>query len=79
MDKLSDHLKKAHKKFYCPYCLKENKLFLYQMKIYSQSNLSDHIKYGEFDNYNNIFISPPHPTCPFDGKLFTMKNNYFLI
>ena len=77
MDKLSDHLKKAHKKFYCPYCLKENKLFLYQMKIYSQSNLSDHIKYGEFDNYNNIFISPPHPTCPFDRKTFYNEEQLF--
>ena len=76
INKLSHHLNKSHKNFYCPYCLKENKLFLSQMKIYNQIELNDHIKYGEFDN-NNILISPPHPTCPFDGTTFYNEEKLF--
>ena len=73
---LSEHLNKVHKRFYCTYCLKENKLFLSQMNIYNQSNLKDHIQYGEYDK-NNILISPPHPSCPFDGNIFYNDEQLF--
>ena len=76
VNKLSNHLNKAHKKFYCPQCLNENKLFISQMKIYNQSELNDHIKYGEYDN-NNLLISPPHVTCPFDGNTFYNEERLF--
>ena len=72
---LSEHLNKVHKRFYCPYCLKENKLFLSQMSIYNQNNLDDHIKYGEYDK--NVLISPPHPSCPFDGTTFYNDEQLF--
>ena len=81
---LSEHLNKVHKRFYCEYCLKENKLFLSQMNIYNSTNLKDHIKYGEYDK--NILISPPHPSCAFDGatfyndeQLFNHMNNFHFI
>ena len=73
---LSEHLNKVHKRFYCQYCLKENKLFLSQMSIYNQNNLNDHIKYGEYDN--GVLISPPHPSCPFDGTTFYNDEQLFL-
>ena len=76
INKLSNHLNKVHKRFYCPCCLKENKLFLSELKTYNQSELNDHIKYGEYDN-NNILISPPHPTCPFDGNNFYNEEQLF--
>ena len=72
---LSEHLNKIHKRFYCPYCLKENKLFLSQMSIYNQKNLEDHIKYGEYDK--NLVISPPHPSCPFDNITFFNDEKMF--
>ena len=84
MNSLSEHLNKVHKRYYCPYCLKENKLFLSQMNIYNQKNLEDHIKYGEYEK--NVVISPPHPSCPFDGttffndeKMFTHMNTFHFI
>ena len=72
---LSEHLNKVHKRFYCQYCLKENKLFLSQMSIYNQNNLNDHIKYGEYDN--GLLISPPHPSGPFDGTTFYNDEQLF--
>ena len=82
---LSEHLNKVHKRFYCPYCLKENKLFLAQMNIYNKNNLEEHIKYGEYEN-DNALLSPPHPTCPFDNitffndeKMFTHMNTFHFI
>ena len=84
MNSLSEHLNKVHKRYYCPYCLKENKLFLSQMNIYNQKNLEDHIKYGEYEK--NVMISPPHPSCPFDSttffndeKMFTHMNTFHFI
>ena len=84
INSLSEHLGKVHKRYYCPYCLKENKLFLSEMNIYNQKNLEDHIKYGEYDK--NIVISPPHPTCPFDNttffndeKMFSHMNSFHFI
>jgi hypothetical protein len=84
MSSLSEHLNKVHKRYYCPYCLKENKLFLSQMSIYNQKNLEDHIKYGEYEK--NVVISPPHPSCPFDSttffndeKMFTHMNTFHFI
>ena len=35
------------------YIPQRNELFLSKMNIYNQSNLNDHIKYGEYDNKNN--------------------------
>ena len=85
INSLTEHLSKSHQRYYCQYCLKENKLFLSQMSIYNQSNLKDHIKYGEYDK-NNILISPPHPSCHFDGitfyndeQLFTHMNDHHFI
>ena len=84
INSLSEHLNKVHKRFYCPYCLKENKSFLSEMNIYNQKNLEDHIKYGEYDK--NVLISPPHPTCPFDNttfyndeKMFNHMNSFHFI
>ena len=73
---LSEHLNKVHKRYYCDYCLKENKLFLSQMRIYNQNNLNDHIKYGEYEN--GVMVSPPHPSCPFDGTTFYNDEQLFL-
>ena len=75
INSLSEHLKKVHKRYYCKYCLNENKLFLSQMNIYNKSNLEVHIKYGEYDK-NNL-ISPPHPSCPFDGSRFYNDEQLF--
>ena len=75
MNSLSEHLSKIHKRYYCPYCLKENKLFLSEMNIYNQKNLEDHIKYGEYEK--NIVVSPPHPTCPFDNTTFFNDERMF--
>ena len=72
---LSKHLNKVHKQFYCQYCLKENKLFLSQMRIYNKSNLEEHIKYGEYDK--DTLISPPHPSCPFDDTIFYNDEQLF--
>ena len=84
MNSLSEHLNKVHKRFYCPYCLKENKLFLSEMNIYNKKNLEDHIKYGEYNESG--LLSPPHPTCPFDNttffndeKMFTHMNSFHFI
>ena len=81
---LSEHLNKIHKRFYCPYCLKENKTFLSEMNIYNQKNLEDHIKYGEYNK--KIVLSPPHPSCPFDNttfyndeKMFSHMNSFHFI
>ena len=81
---LSEHLNKIHKRFYCPYCLKENKTFLSEMNIYNQKNLEDHIKYGEYNKKE--VISPPHPSCPFDSttfyndeKMFSHMNSFHFI
>ena len=81
---LSEHLNKIHKRFYCPYCLKENKTFLSEMNIYNQKNLEDHIKYGEYNK--KVVLSPPHPSCPFDSttfyndeKMFTHMNSFHFI
>ena len=63
MIELSKHLDKVHKRYYCEYCLKENKKFLREMPIYKDYELEDHIEYGEYQN-NNL-ISPPHPLCSF--------------
>ena len=75
INSLSEHLNNEHKSFYCQYCLKENKLFLSEMHIYKKSNFEEHIKYGEYDN--NTLISPPHPSCPFDGKIFYNDEQFF--
>ena len=75
INSLSEHINKVHKRFYCQYCLKENKLFLSQMHIYNKSNLEEHIKYGEYEN--NTLISPPHPSCPFDGNIFYNDKQLF--
>ena len=75
MNSLSEHLSKIHKRYFCPYCLKENKLFLSEMNIYNQKNLEDHIKYGEYEK--NIVVSPPHPTCPFDNTTFFNDERMF--
>ena len=81
---LSEHLNKIHKRFYCPYCLKENKTFLSEMNIYNKKNLEDHIKYGEYNKKE--VISPPHPSCPFDSttfyndeKMFSHMNSFHFI
>ena len=81
---LSEHLNKIHKRFYCPYCLKENKTFLSEMNIYNQKNLEDHIKYGEYNKKE--VLSPPHPSCPFDNttfyndeKMFSHMNSFHFI
>ena len=81
---LSEHLNKIHKRFYCPYCLKENKTFLSEMNIYNQKNLEDHIKYGEYNK--KVVLSPPHPSCPFDNttfyndeKMFSHMNSFHFI
>lgn len=66
---LIEHLEKSHNRFYCQYCLKENKTFISEMNIYNYQNLQNHIKYGEFDENTNVRI-PPHPTCPFDNITF---------
>ncbi len=63
MFELSKHLDKIHKRYYCEYCLKENKKFLREMPIYKDYELKEHIEYGEYQN-NNL-ISPPHPLCSF--------------
>ena len=75
MDSLSKHLNKKHKKFYCQYCLEQNKLFISQMKIYNKSNLNTHIKYGEYDG--NQLVCPPHPSCPFDNNTFYDEEQLF--
>jgi hypothetical protein len=82
---LNEHLNKVHHRYYCQYCLKENKQFLSEMKIFNYSNLNDHIKYGEYDENGNL-LSPPHPSCPFcnttfysDENLFTHMNSFHFI
>ena len=84
INSLSEHLNKIHKRFYCPYCLKENKTFLSEMNIYNKKNLEEHIKYGEYDKKE--VISPPHPSCPFDSttfyndeKMFAHMNSFHFI
>ena len=76
INSLSEHLDKLHNKFYCQYCLKENKSFLSEMSIYDKSNLEDHIKYGQYDENNNL-VSPPHPTCNFEGMTFYNDEQLF--
>ena len=75
LNSLIEHLNKEHKRFYCNCCLKENKNFLSEMKIYNQKNLQDHIKYGEYEK--NYMICPPHPNCPFDNSIFYNDEKLF--
>ena len=85
LENLIEHLNKVHRRFYCIVCLNENKKFLSEMEIYNEQNLNEHIEYGEYKN--DILISPPHPSCPFennmkfynDEQLFKhMNNNHFI-
>ena len=84
LQSLSTHLNKAHKRFYCDCCLKNNKKFLSEMEIYKENVLDEHIRYGEYDK--DILVSPPHPQCPFDQERFYndevmfnhMNNTHFI-
>ena len=85
LENLIEHLNKVHRRFYCIVCLNENKKFLSEMEIYNEQNLNEHIEYGEYKN--DILISPPHPSCPFeknmkfynDEQLFKhMNDNHFI-
>ena len=84
LQSLSTHLNKAHKRYYCDCCLKNNKKFLSEMEIYKENVLEEHIKYGEYDK--DILVSPPHPQCPFDQERFYndevmfnhMNNTHFI-
>ncbi len=85
LENLIEHLNKVNRRFYCIVCLNENKKFLSEMEIYNEHNLNEHIEFGEYKN--DILISPPHPSCPFennmkfynDEQLFKhMNNNHFI-
>ena len=75
INSLSEHLNKVHKRFYCPYCLKENKTFLSEMNIYNKANLEDHIKYGEYESMEEM----EHDTISLSNYIYNEINNKFYV
>lgn len=62
LQRLIQHLKLQHGRYYCETCLKESKSFISEMPIYTKDQLREHLDFGEYSKSNELKI-PPHPSC----------------
>lgn len=65
---LKKHLKEKHQKFMCDLCVDNKMCVLSQHKLYTQYELQQHLKEGDYDEMGNIYFY--HPTCSFCHNYF---------
>ena len=83
-NELKSHMKESHNKFYCDICVKYNKKFIHEQKVYqSNRELENHFNYGEvinkeINNKNEIILNiHTHPLCKFCGEYFYDKESFY--
>lgn len=61
---VNDHVQQAHHKQFCSTCANAKKFFPSELKLYSASDLSKHLKTGDYDGFTG------HPSCKFCDKQY---------
>lgn len=60
-DRLRDHMKREHEKFYCDLCVANLQKFSFELKAYTRSELARHRRVGDSDDKSH----KGHPLCKF--------------
>ncbi|XP_045772069.1 E3 ubiquitin-protein ligase ZNF598 [Maniola jurtina] len=63
---LSDHMRKAHERYYCDLCVKHLKIFTSERRCYTRQELAHHRRKGDVDNTSHR----GHPLCEFCEERF---------
>lgn len=71
---LRDHLKDAHKRYFCNLCVEHLKLFTNERRLYSKPDLHNHIKNGDKDDKSY----KGHPLCKFCKKHYFDDDDLYL-
>lgn len=69
-NKLKDHVRKTHEKFYCEICTDALSLFSSERKFYSRSELARHRRIGDIDDKSH----KGHPLCNYCELRFLDKD-----
>ncbi|KAL5699258.1 RING-type E3 ubiquitin transferase [Ranunculus cassubicifolius] len=77
IDKLNSHFFHKHKKLICTLCLEGRKVFICEQRLYTRTELDQHIKVGnlEVDGKESGFKG--HPMCEFCRKSFYGENELY--
>lgn len=81
MKLLQDHVRKAHERQFCKICVKELRLFPFELKVYTRHLLVEHRRDGDRDDKSH----KGHPLCKFcddryldkDALFFHLKEKHF--
>lgn len=65
-DRLRDHMKKEHSKFFCDICVAHLQKFSWEFKVYSRPDLARHRRIGDEDDKSH----KGHPRCEFCDERF---------
>lgn len=65
-DRLRDHIKKEHGKFFCDICVAHLQKFSWEFKVYARSELARHRRIGDEDDKSH----KGHPLCEFCEERF---------
>lgn len=67
---LIEHLETTHNKIFCMICVRNQKLFLFEQKLYTRKDLNKHVNDRKDDK-------PIHPQCEFCNKRFFDQDALF--
>ena len=65
-DRLRDHIKKEHSKFFCDICVAHLQKFSWEFKVYTRPDLARHRRIGDEDDKSH----KGHPRCEFCDERF---------
>ena len=65
-ERLRDHVKREHGKFYCDLCVAHLRKFSFEFKAYTRSDLATHRRIGDKDDKSH----KGHPLCEFCDERF---------
>jgi hypothetical protein len=75
MHQLKNHVAKEHNLNYCMLCLDNRKVFLKEQKLYSNREITTHVRFGEEDPQHGRIHG--HPLCKFCNKRFYNDDDLF--
>lgn len=75
---LHDHTRRAHNKKICDLCSKHRKIFPHEHDLFTDAELSKHMKYGDNDSKStNRSGFKGHPSCNFCGSRYYDDDELF--
>jgi hypothetical protein len=75
MHQLKNHVAKEHNLHYCILCTDNRKVFLKEQKLYTNREITTHVRFGEQDSQHGRIHG--HPLCKFCNKRFYNDDDLF--